>query len=70
MEQGSKVSQIGLDSHKKFSKVTARDAKGKIVWRQRLEHADRRQLRTRLETWPPGVPVVLEGTCGWGGVER
>ncbi len=66
MERESKVTQMGLDCHKKFSKVTARDAKGEVVWRQRLEHADRRQLRARLKTWPAGVPVVLEGTFGWG----
>ena len=48
------------------SRVTARDAQGEIAWRQRLEHGDRRQLREQLQTWPTGVPVVLEGTFGWG----
>lgn len=60
----SKVSQMGLDCHRNFSRITARDQAGKVVWRQRLEHADRSQLRERLGQWPK-VPVVLEGTFGW-----
>jgi len=61
-----KVVQMGLDSHRNFSKVTARDEQGRIAWRQRLEHADRAELREQLATWPRGVPVVLEATFGWG----
>jgi len=57
---------VGLDSHRTFSTATARAADGKIVWRKRLEHADRRPLREELRTWPKGTPVVLEGTFGWG----
>jgi transposase len=57
---------MGLDIHRKFSKVTARDGQGKIVWRQRLEHADRPRMRAQLAGWPNGAPVVLEGTFGWG----
>ena len=60
------VSQIGLDVHRKFSKVTARGSDGKVAWRQRLEHGDRVRLREQLERWPKGTPVVLEGTFGWG----
>lgn len=48
MKTGAKVTQIGLDRHRKFSKVTARDAKGHVVWRQRLDHTDRATLRKRL----------------------
>ncbi len=33
---------IGVDVHRRFSTVTARNAEGKIAWRQRLEHGDRR----------------------------
>lgn len=66
MERESTVTQMGMDSHGKFSRVAARDGKGAIVWRQRLEHGDRRRLREQLKTWPSGVPVVLEGTFGWG----
>ena len=60
------VTQLGSDIHRKFSKVTARNGQGKIVWRQRLEHADRPRMRERLADWPNGAPVVLEGTFGWG----
>jgi len=60
------VSQIGLDSHRKFSKVTARNSDGTVAWRQRLDHVDRIEMREQLESWPKGTPVVLEGTFGWG----
>ena len=66
MKTNGKITGIGLDSHRTFSSVTARDAEGKIVWRKRLEHADRGPLREELRTWPEGTPVVLEGTFGWG----
>ncbi len=29
---------IGLDVHRRFSMVTARNVEGKIAWRQQLEH--------------------------------
>ena len=61
-----RVTQIGLDAHRKFSKVTARDEDNRIVWRQRLEHGNRHKLRDQLRSWPPGTPVILEGTFGWG----
>ena len=61
-----KVTQMGLDCHKKFSTVTARDATGRIAFRTRLEHADRGRMRAQIRDWPRGVPVVLEGTFGWG----
>jgi transposase len=60
------VAQIGLDCHRLFSEASARDAQGELVWRERLEHEDREQLRRQLRRWPRGVPVVLEGTFGWG----
>lgn len=66
MRMQAKVTQMGLDCHKNFSRVSARDAAGKIAWRQRVEHADRHSLREQLHRWPAGVPVVLEGTFGWG----
>ena len=66
MQRESTVTQMGADNHKMFSRATARDAKGEIVWRQRLDHRDRRKLREQLKSWPTGVPVVLEGTFGWG----
>ena len=56
---------VGLDVHRRFSTVTARNAEGKIAWRQRLEHGDRDDLRKRLEEWPEGIPVILESSFGW-----
>lgn len=66
MKTESRVAQMGLDVHRKFSQVTGRDVQGKIVMRQRLEHADREELRKRLRSWPSGTPVILESTFGWG----
>ncbi len=66
MRTVAKVTQMGMDCHKNFSRVTARDASGKVLWRQRLEHGDRQQFREQLRSWPAGTPVVLEGTFGWG----
>jgi len=59
------AANIGLDVHRRFSKVTARNAEGKIAWRQRLEHGDRKELRKQLEDWPRGTPVILESSFGW-----
>jgi transposase len=67
MKKKLTVTQIGLDVHRKFSLASGRDGRTQqIVWRERLEHADRDQLRARLSRWPQGVAVVLEGTFGWG----
>lgn len=56
---------IGLDVHRRFSTVTARNAERKIIWRRRLEHEDRGLLRRRLADWPGGIPVILESSFGW-----
>ncbi len=66
MKTKRKVAQVGCDCHRKFSRITARDEEGRIVWRQRLEHADRVKLREQLGGWPKRTPVILEGTFGWG----
>ena len=66
MKKDRMVAQIGLDSHRKFSSVTARGEDNRIVWRQRLEHWNRDEVRERLQSWPVGTPVILEGTFGWG----
>ena len=66
MKRPGKVTQIGCDVHRKFSIATARDGENRIVWRERLEHADRAELREHLRRWPKGAPVILEGTFGWG----
>ena len=55
MRTDASVTQLGLDIHRKFSKVTARDGQGKIVRRQRLEHADRPRMREQLAGWPTGA---------------
>lgn len=65
MGQRKSVAQIGMDIHRTFSRVTARDAQRRIVWRCRLEHRDRAALRRTLAQWPAGTPVVLEGSFGW-----
>src|ERR1035438_4416537 len=62
----AKVAYMGLDCHKNFSRLTGRDAQGRIVCRQRLEHDDPVALQHRLSVYPPGTPVVLESSFGWG----
>lgn len=62
----SNVKQLGLDTHRKFSILAARDSTGRIVRRERLEHADRAKMRQRLQQYPPGTPVFLEASFGWG----
>jgi len=60
------VAQVGLDVHRSFSRITERDALGKVVGRGRLDHRDRAGLRERIGKWPARTPVVLECTFGWG----
>ena len=66
MSPSAKVSYMGLDCHKKFSRLTGRDSEGRIVCRQRLEHDDLGMMQRQLKTYPPGTPVVLESSFGWG----
>lgn len=66
MRTNRKVAQVGCDCHRVFSRITARDEDGRIIWRQRLEHGDRVKLRKQLSGWPKGTPVILEATFGWG----
>jgi len=49
-----------------FSRITARDQDGGVIWRQRLEHGDRVKLHEQLSAWPKGTPVIMEATFGWG----
>jgi len=60
------VACAGMDVHYKFSNVTFRDPSGKVVRRQRLDHRHREELQERLNRWPPGIPVVMEASFGWG----
>ncbi len=62
----SNVACAGMDVHYKFSNVTFRDADGKVVSRQRLDHRRRKELQDRLSRWPTGIPVVMEASFGWG----
>jgi len=55
-----------MDCHRNFSTMSGRDSDNKIIWRRRLEHKDREALRETLKSFAPGLPVVLEGTFGWG----
>jgi len=60
------VAYGGMDVHYKSSDVTLRDAGGAVVARERLDHTDRESLRAQVSRWPPGTPVVLEASFGWG----
>ena len=66
MNQYAKVSHVALDHHNRFGRLTARDADNRVVFRERLEYEDREKLRQRLGRFPAGMPVILEGTFGWG----
>lgn len=68
MRNESKVTHVGLDCHKNFSCVTARDAQNGVVFRQRLDHRDRAAMRQQMAAWPAKTPAILEGTFGWGWV--
>ena len=61
-----KVTRVGLDVHRNFSQASLQDDRGQVIARQRLEHADRQELRRQIGAWPAGTPVVLEATFGWG----
>ena len=56
----------GVDVHYKFSTVTMRDAGGKVVRRERLDHWDREALRRKLSRWPAEARLVMEASFGWG----
>jgi len=66
MKTQATVSHVGMDCHRTFSRLTARDAENRVVFRRRLEHADRERLRAQLRQLPAGTPVILEGSFGWG----
>jgi transposase len=59
------VSHAGMDCHRTFSRMTARDSQNRVVFRQRLEHDDREKLRRRFRQLPAGTPVIIESTFGW-----
>ena len=61
----AEVAESGTDVHYRFSKVTFRDANGRIVRRERLDHTDRRTLCEQLSQWPTDMTVVMEASFGW-----
>ncbi len=60
------LASVGLDCHRNFSSVTGRDHSMRVIWRRRLSHRDRQEIRAEFSSWPAGTPVILEGTFGWG----
>ena len=65
MRRNATVTHMGLDIHRNFTQASACDQQGQLLWRARLQHADRQALRQELAQWPK-VPVVLESSFGWG----
>jgi transposase len=59
------VAYGGMDVHRKFSTVTLRDAEGRVVSREQLNHEDRQKMREHLGRWPAGTPLVMEASFGW-----
>ena len=59
------VTQIGWDTHRKFSNVTARDANHRILFRRRIEHQDRATMRQILQFWPSARKTETTRTRGW-----
>jgi transposase len=66
MKMYEKLTRVGLDVHRNFSTASLRDAAGKVIARERLEHMDRQKLKERISQWPRHTPVILEATFGWG----
>lgn len=66
MGMHAKVTQVGMDVHRKFSIASLRDQNGKVLAREKLMHGERDDLRRRVSRWPERTPVVLEATFGWG----
>jgi transposase len=64
----SNVAQSGLDSHKRFAQLTARDHQKNVVVRMKLDYTDREAMARQLSQLPPGSPVIMESSFGWGWV--
>jgi transposase len=62
----ARVAYGGVDVHYKSSTVTLTDRAGTVVSRERLDHTDREALRRQVSRWPPGTPIVMEASFGWG----
>ena len=61
-----RVSHAAMDCHRTFSRLTARDAENRVLFRRRLEHKDRAAMRNQFKLLPAATPVIIEGTFGWG----
>jgi transposase len=66
MKMYDTLRQVGLDVHRKFSSASLRDAAGKVIARERLDHMDRQRFKEKISKWPLNTPVILEATFGWG----
>ncbi len=66
----TKVSHCGMDVHRTFRRLTARDEENQVVFCARLEHRDGERCRQQLGQLPRGSPVILEGTFGWAWMAR
>ena len=62
----SNVTQTGLDNHRKFGNLTARDAQKNVVARMKLDYTNREAMARQLAQLPPGTPVIVESSFGWG----
>jgi transposase len=62
------VAQSGLDNHRKFGDLTARDAQKNVVARMKLDYTNHRAMARQLSQLPPGTPVIVESSFGWGWV--
>jgi transposase len=65
MKMYNSVTQVGLDNHRTFGSTTARNAAGEVVARVKLDYRRRETLRAQLQQFPPGTPVIVEGSFGW-----
>jgi len=61
-----RIAQMGLDAHRVFSVITARDQEGNVVRRERIEHRNRPIMLEQLARFPKDTEVVLESSFGWG----
>jgi transposase len=66
MKMFSSVTQVGLDNHRTFGSTTARNAAREVVTRVKLDYRQREKFLAQLKQFPPGTPVIVEGSFAWG----
>ena len=64
----SNVTQCGLDNHRKFGELTARDVDMNVVARMKLDYTHREVMARQLSQLPPGTPLIMEASFGWNWV--